>query len=115
VTRYREALRAIDGVSAPYRDEDVATSSCYVMPVMLDDPERQAPFRERLLSAHGVQTSLLYPAIHEFSAYRERFPGVSLPRTELAARTEVTIPLYPHMSEAEQDQVIAAIEEALAA
>ena len=33
----------------------------------------------------------------EFTAYRERFPGVSLPRTEDASRREVTLPLYPHM------------------
>ena len=61
-----------------------------------------------------MQTSLLYPAIHEFSEYRRRFPGVSLPRTELAARTEVTIPLYPHITADEQDRVISAVEEALA-
>ena len=40
---------------------------------------------------------------------------MSLPRTELASRCEVTIPLYPHMTEDEQDRVCMAIEEALAA
>ena len=52
----------------------------------------------RLREQHGVQTSLFYPAIHEFTAYRARFPGVSLPQTERAARSELTIPLYPHMT-----------------
>ena len=47
-----------------------------------------------------MQTSIFYPAIHEFTAYRERFPGVGLPRTERASRCEVTIPLYPHMTDA---------------
>ena len=32
----------------------------------------------------GIQTSIFYPSIHRFSAYRERFPDVSLPITELA-------------------------------
>ena len=62
----------------------------------------------------GLQTSIFYPAVHEFTAYRERYGEISLPRTELAARTEVTIPLYPHMTETEQDRVIASIEEGLA-
>ena len=115
VREYRRRLCPLDGLIVPYRDEDVETSSCYVMPIMLREPERREEFRRLLLEDRGVQTSVFYPAIHEFSAYRERFPGVSLPRTELAARSEVTIPLYPHMTEEEQGRVCDAIEEALAA
>lgn len=112
--RYRDRLAGMPGVTVPYRDEDVAGSSCYVMPIMVTDPERQNPLRAAL-KARGVQTSLLYPAIHEFTAYRERYPGISLPRTELASRTEVTIPLFPHMTEAEQDRVVDAIAEEMGA
>ncbi len=112
--RYREQLASIPGVTVPYRDEDVAGSSCYVMPIMVEDPERQNPLRAAL-KERGVQTSLLYPAIHEFTAYRERFPGLSLPRTELAARTEVTIPLFPHMTEVEQDRVVEGVAEEMGA
>ena len=43
----------------------------------------------------GVQTSVFYPAVHEFTAYRERFGTPSLPRTEYVARAEITLPLYP--------------------
>jgi len=113
VLEYRRRLAGLDGVTLPYRDEDVATSSCYVMPIMLARPERRPELR-RFLSARGIQTSILYPAIHEFTAYRERFPGVSLPRTEAAARAELTIPLFPHMTAAQQDRVLAALEEGLA-
>ena len=62
----------------------------------------------------GVQTSIFYPAVHRFSAYRERFPDVALPITELASRTELTLPLFPHMSDADQDRVAAALAEAMA-
>ena len=115
VRRYRRRLAGLDGVIVPYGDDDVASSSCYVMPVMLEETGRQAGVRRRMRQHHAVQTSLLYPAVHEFSAYRERFPGVSLPRTERAARTEVTLPLFPHMSEPQQDRVLAALEDALSA
>jgi dTDP-4-amino-4,6-dideoxygalactose transaminase len=61
-----------------------------------------------------VQTSLFYPAIHEFTAYRERFGATSLPRSEHIARAEITIPLFPEMDEATQDRVVSALAEALA-
>ena len=93
--------------------DQIDDSSCYVMPMMLEDPDRQSDFRRFLLTERGVQTSLFYPAIHEFTAYRERYGVQSLPRTERAARTEVTIPLYPHMSDADQRQVVQAIADGL--
>jgi dTDP-4-amino-4,6-dideoxygalactose transaminase len=113
VMEYRRRLESLAGLTVPYEDAGVERSSCYVMPVMLAEPGRQAAFRRVLRERYGVQTSVLYPAIHEFSEYRRRLPGVSLPRTELAARTEVTIPLYPHMSGEEQRRVVEAIEDAL--
>jgi dTDP-4-amino-4,6-dideoxygalactose transaminase len=106
---YRARLAGVPDVVLPYTDQQVACSSCYVMPVMLKRPEIRPRLRQVLRDEHGVQTSVLYPAIHEFSAYRARFPRVSLPRTEHAARSELTIPLYPHMTAAEQDRVVDAL------
>src|SRR5690242_7653315 len=82
--RYRERLQAIDGIIVPFEDSEIAESSCYVIPVMLEEDGRQAEVSGRLREA-GIQTSIFYPAIHLFSAYRERCPGVSLPVTELAS------------------------------
>lgn len=110
---YRERLTGVEGLTLPFSDEQVELSSCYVMPVMLDDPERRRELRRVLTEEFGVQTSILYPAIHEFTAYRERYPGLSLPRTEAAARSEVTLPLFPHMTEDQLDRVARGVEEAL--
>jgi dTDP-4-amino-4,6-dideoxygalactose transaminase len=110
---YRQRLKDLPGLIVPFTDEDVACSSCYVMPIMLADAARRFGLRRRLQEAHGVQTSILYPPVHEFSAYRRRFPQLSLPRTEQAGRCEVTIPLYPHMTVTEQDRVVCAIEDGL--
>jgi dTDP-4-amino-4,6-dideoxygalactose transaminase len=107
--RYRRLLADVPGLTVPFEDEAVESSSCYVMPVMLEDPARQSSLRIALREKHRIQTSLFYPAVHEFTAYRERFGGLSLPRTELAARTEVTLPLYAHMTGEAQDRVIAAL------
>ena len=112
--QYRERLEPLSGIVLPYTGQDVERSSCYVMPIMLAEPERRSELR-RALSKEGIQTSILYPAIHEFSAYRARFPDTTLPRTELAARSELTLPLYPHMTRAEHERVVREIERAFEA
>jgi dTDP-4-amino-4,6-dideoxygalactose transaminase len=112
VRRYRELLAGMTGVGVPYRDEDVAVSSCYVMPVMLERGEIRDPLRAFMLEERRVQTSVLYPAIHEFSAYRDA--GRGLERSERAAATQLTLPLYPHLTETDQDRVIAALADGLA-
>ena len=110
--QYRALLSGVAGVSAPYEDDEVALSSCYVMPLVLDDPEKQGPLRAQLRE-NGVQTSLLYPCVHEFTAFRERYGEISLPRAERIARTQVTVPLFPHMTEEQLGTVVKALEEAL--
>jgi dTDP-4-amino-4,6-dideoxygalactose transaminase len=113
VRRYRDQLSGLDGVTVPYTDDDVARSSCYVMPVLVDEPELRDPLRGLLLEEHRVQTSVLYPAVHEFSAYRE-LASRGLARSERAARCELTLPLFPHLTEAQQDRVLAGLEQSLA-
>ena len=115
VREYRRRLGSHPELIVPFRDEQVEDSSCYVMPVMLRDQSRRDTVRRRLREEHGVQTSVFYPSVHEFTAYRKRSAEVTLPNTERAARSEITLPLYPHMSEIEQGRVIGGLEEALAA
>src|SRR6185312_1039476 len=110
--RYRELLAQVPGLLVPFEDGEVEGSSCYVMPVVLERDGTQAQVSARLRE-QGIQTSIFYPSIHRFTAYRERFPGLSLPITELASRTELTLPLYPHMTSEDQDRVLAALAEAI--
>jgi dTDP-4-amino-4,6-dideoxygalactose transaminase len=110
---YRANLADVPGLEIPYTDEDVETSCCYVMPVLVRDPEERAAVRTRLRERHGVQTSIFYPSIHRFSAYRWRDPELTLPNTEWASRTELTIPLYSHLTDDEQQRVIAGLREEL--
>jgi dTDP-4-amino-4,6-dideoxygalactose transaminase len=110
--RYHSLLAGVPGVIVPFADCDLADSSCYVMAIMLERDGLQAQVARRMRE-QGIQTSIFYPSIHRFSAYRERFPDVSLPLTELASQTELTLPLFPHMSEADQDRVVDALAQAL--
>jgi dTDP-4-amino-4,6-dideoxygalactose transaminase len=110
--RYRRLLGELDGLIVPFEDADVPSSTCYVMPIMLERDGTQAAVSASLRE-RGIQTSIFYPSIHRFTAYRERFPDLSLPITELASRTELTLPFYPHMTYDDQDRVAAALAEVL--
>ncbi|HEX4436022.1 MAG TPA: DegT/DnrJ/EryC1/StrS aminotransferase family protein [Solirubrobacteraceae bacterium] len=111
--RYRQLLGEVEGIIVPFTDEEIPTSSCYVIPIMIEEDGRQAEV-SRLMRERGIQTSIFYPSIHRFSAYRERYPDVSLPITELASRTELTLPFYPHMTHDDQDRVVTGLAEAVA-
>jgi dTDP-4-amino-4,6-dideoxygalactose transaminase len=110
--RYRTLLAKVPGLIVPFEDGDVQGSSCYVMPIVLERDGTQAQVSASLRE-RGIQTSIFYPSIHRFTAYRERFPDISLPITELASRTELTLPLYPHMTSDDQDRVVQALAEAI--
>jgi dTDP-4-amino-4,6-dideoxygalactose transaminase len=110
--RYRSLLADVEGIIVPFEDTDVPSSSCYVIPIMLERDGTQAQVSSRLRE-QGIQTSIFYPSIHRFTAYRERFPDVSLPITELASRTELTLPFYPHMTDGDQDRVVTALAQAI--
>jgi dTDP-4-amino-4,6-dideoxygalactose transaminase len=111
--RYRQLLAGQDELELPYTDEEVGRSSCYVMPVMLRDPALRDPLRTKLAEEHGVQTTVLYPSISQFSAYEAG--AAPLPRCEHAAATQLTLPLYPHLGHERQDRVIEALRVSLEA
>jgi dTDP-4-amino-4,6-dideoxygalactose transaminase len=111
---YREKLADLPHLLVPYDDASVERSSCYVMPIVVDDDGRRDAVRQRLRDVHHVQTSVFYPAVHEFTAYRERFGEQQLPQSERVARNEITIPLFAHLDEATQNRVVDALREELA-
>ena len=110
--RYRELLGGVEGIVVPFSGDDIAGSSCYVIPIFLERDGAQGQVSADLRE-QGIQTSIFYPAIHRFTAYRARFPDLSLPVTELASRTELTLPFYPHMTHEDQDRVVTALAEAV--
>ena len=109
VRRYREALAPLPGVSVPYRAAEVELSACYVMPVLVAGRDA---IRDRLLDVWGVQTSVLYPSITTLQAYAG---AGACPRAEEVAETELTLPLYPHLSVEDLDYVVEALATEVAA
>lgn len=100
------------GLVFPFQ-QAVGQSSCYLFPMLLPKSVDRQVFIERMQRA-GVQTCVHYPAIHCFSYYKKRYPGLNLPLTEQVASREITLPLYPTMQDEDVDLVISAVHEALA-
>jgi dTDP-4-amino-4,6-dideoxygalactose transaminase len=111
MTRYRAALAAeAPEVRVPF-DAGHPTSG-HIMPVVLPGGSDRAAVMASMRAA-GVQTSVHYPAIHEFDYYRRRIGDVALPRTEHFSRHELTLPLHPGLRPADVDRVVATLCQAL--
>jgi dTDP-4-amino-4,6-dideoxygalactose transaminase len=107
---YWEAL-SDSSLEFPFRDV-AGESAYYIFPLLLPEGADRKAFMDQMHAA-GIQTSIHYPPIHQFSYYRQVYPGVVLPETELAAKREVTLPLYPTMSDSDVNLVVSAARRAL--
>ncbi|MEQ8345123.1 MAG: DegT/DnrJ/EryC1/StrS aminotransferase family protein [Sneathiellaceae bacterium] len=83
--------------------------------VILLDPAKAGMDRAAFMAAmkeRNIGTGLHYQAAHLFSYYRDLLgtgPG-DFPHAEAAGATIVSLPLFPAMTEAEQDRVIEAMD-----
>jgi dTDP-4-amino-4,6-dideoxygalactose transaminase len=86
----------------------------HILPILLppgvDRLRVMAALRE-----HGVQSSIHYPPVHLFSSFRETARPPRLPRTEALAARELTLPLYPSMTEGQVRHVCESLGRALEA
>ena len=107
VSRYRSAFeKMVPELGLPF-GEKRGVSSQHIFPVLLPEGINKEAFRE-LLKQDGIQTSFHYPPVHNFKIYHDplQIYGETLRITENVARREVTLPLFPGMTEAQQDLVI---------
>ena len=112
---YHELLQELcPAVGIPFRDHP-GISACHLLPILLPVGTLREACMEQMKS-RGIQTSIHYPPIHQFSAYRELFTQTSsdLKRTESVAVREVTLPLYPALSTTDVELVVHALRDSLA-
>jgi dTDP-4-amino-4,6-dideoxygalactose transaminase len=109
---YRDALQELTPqVVAPFAHH-AGISAAHLMPVLLPVGINRTSFMESMKS-QGIQTSIHYPPIHTFTAYNNGQVNHSLPNTEDIAAREVTLPLYPALSDEDVVTVARAIAHAL--
>jgi dTDP-4-amino-4,6-dideoxygalactose transaminase len=111
--RYWKGLMGTDafGIELPFCTAP-GIPAHHIFPILLPEGTDRIKFMESMRNA-GVQTSIHYPPIHQFTYYRQRYPELSLPVTENVAAREVTLPLYPGLRDDEVDWVLSATVEAL--
>jgi dTDP-4-amino-4,6-dideoxygalactose transaminase len=102
--RYRELLSQTPGISLPFAHRD-DESSHHIMPVLVAEADQRQAFRDQL-QQDGVQTSVHYPPVHQFTHYRRLLKEEPhLPRTLDAAAREVTLPMHPLLSDADVEAI----------
>lgn len=111
--QYHRLLRDVPGVAIPFQTHR-GTSAYHLLPVLLENATVRTHVMQHLASK-GIQTSIHYPPIHQFSFYRklQQISSVSLPQTEAVGLCQMTLPLYAGMTTDQIDYVCACVAEAL--
>jgi dTDP-4-amino-4,6-dideoxygalactose transaminase len=109
--RYWDALSSTC-LQLPFCDS-IGASAYHIFPILLPQTMDRKVFID-LMRAAGIQTSIHYPPIHTFTHYRKLYPDLSLPQTETIAAREVTLPLFPTMTDKDVELVISAAKGAIA-
>ena len=106
---YLEGLAGVVGLTLP-RPQPWADPIWHIFPVY---HERRDALRSAL-EERGVQTGVHYPRpVHLQPAYAHLGLGPgSLPVSELLARTEVSLPMFPELTDAEVERVVQAVRDA---
>jgi dTDP-4-amino-4,6-dideoxygalactose transaminase len=103
--RYTDALERMPALHAPYDPPDrERTWQSYAVRVDADSPISRNALMERLLG-DGIATRRGVMAIHHEDAYAEHGP-FDLPQTDAAAADVLMLPLYPDLTDREQDLII---------
>jgi dTDP-4-amino-4,6-dideoxygalactose transaminase len=103
---YREGFAGLDSVQLPVEREG-ARHNWHIFAVCAAGRDR---FRNQL-ARRGIRTAVHYPTpAHMNAAYRRcRYPDGAFPVAEALCETEVTLPMFPELTDAEAERVIEAV------
>ena len=108
---YERLLAGVQQVTIPFSGHADFVSN-YIMPIVLRDSTVENRDRIRdVMHSKGVQTSVHYPAVHRFAAYKQY--GSDLPQTEYVSDNEITLPMYGKLTEDDVAYVVDSLEAAL--
>lgn len=108
---YIDQLSKVKNIVIPFADNREFVSN-YIMPVVLNvaSKEDRDIVRDKMHAA-GIQTSVHYPSIHQFSIYHDY--NISLPQTEYVSDHEVTLPMYASLTDEEIDFIVKTLDDSI--
>jgi len=106
VEYYHKRLSDVSSVSIPYKNFSRGKPNYHIMPILLSENIDRTALIESM-KQDEVQTSIHYPAIQNFSAYKNKVNPT--PKAEYVCAHELTLPLYPSMTTNEVDIVCDAL------
>jgi len=112
---YDEALRRLPGVQVPQAPPDVYFNYQNYVITLTDEARMSRDDLMQYLLDRGIATRRGIMTIHREPAYAHMCAGMKLPVTEHAADHSMQLPLFPQMTDEEQDTVIRALRAALGA
>jgi len=115
--RYDAALEGVVGLILPQRVPYPVRHAWHLYTPLVD-VDRLSIDRDRFMSAlkeRNIGTGLHYSAAHEFSYYAQRFGWrpEDFPEAHFVSERIVSLPLFPGLSAADQDDAIEAIRDVL--
>ncbi len=112
VAQYQELLQELTpAVTIPFQSFR-GVSSYHIFPILLPKQSDRQAFMESM-KEQRIQTSMHYPPVHSFSAYAGMDHKHALTITEEVASREVTLPLYPTLSNEDILMVVQAVQKSL--
>lgn len=112
--RYNRALQDLPLIVPWQQPETYSAFHLYVIRLRLDQLRKSRRQVFEALRAKGILANVHYIPVHTQPYYQELdFREGMFPLAEHYYREAITLPLYPALCEQEQDEVIAAVREAL--
>ena len=104
--RYNQAFQDL-----PITQPSLSENELHAMHLYVIEYDRRNELMEHLKS-HQIGASLHYPlAVHQHTAYAHRIRGEnSLPVTDLFYQRNLTLPMYPELSNDKVERVIRAVK-----
>ncbi len=110
--RYRSNL-AKTLIKLPFESQPISCKSVYhILPILLPIGSDRVDVIGKLKNS-GIQASIHYPPFWGFTAYKGQFSQHDSPITAQICEQQLTLPLFPTMTDTEVDQVTGALQEAL--
>ena len=106
---YCNLLRVAPGWEVPFCEAN-EHSSGHLMVAIAPSPEARASVASKLREA-GIQTSMHYPCVSDFAAFREWQTEIVQVTRDFTLRA-ITLPLFPTMSETQVQEICTLIQNA---